>query len=105
VPPGVVEHHRPLDATQRLGRRRQQPVVGPDEQAGRRLHEHRPAGGADARVDDRDVDAHRQVRHGLCEHGRALRHLARRHQVGHVDDPGMGGQPGEHAVAGGDEAV
>jgi hypothetical protein len=51
------------------------------------------------------VDGRRQVGNGLREHGRAPPDVARRDQVGHVDDGRVRRQPGADTVAGGDEAV
>ena len=60
--PRFVSTRAPDDAAERVGGGWQQPVVGPDQHvATPGLDGDRPSRGADAGVDDPDVDAHRNV--------------------------------------------
>ena len=60
---------------------------------------------ADARIDDREVDADGHVRQRVREHERALQHGLRRDPVRDVDDLRLRRDALDHAVAGADEVV
>ena len=96
-----VEHHvrvrdlvRLHDPAARLGRRDQEAVVGADEQAAvAGLERDRPATRPDPRVDDRQVDADRQVRDRPGEDAGAMPDRLRADPVRDVDDLGAPGTP------------
>ena len=68
---GVRELVRLVDPAERVGRRQEQPVVGPDEQpAVAGPQRERPAMAADAGIDDGEMDAVRHVRERVAEHER-----------------------------------
>ena len=65
----------------------QEPVVGPDEEPpGFVAKRQRPAGAADAGIDDREVHPDRHVRDRVRKHERALEHRLWRDAVRDVDD-------------------
>ena len=74
-------------STQRVGSRQQESVVRPDEDvASFRAKSDRPAVGADARVDDADMDADGQVGEGCAEDERSVANRVLPDRVADVDD-------------------
>src|SRR6185503_2770217 len=97
---------RLLDPANRVRRRQEQPVVGADEEAAvTGSQRKRPPMAADARVDDREVDADGHVRKRVAQHERALQDLLRRDAVRDVDDLRVRRDRLDHPVAGADEVV
>ena len=95
-----------LDPAELLRGRYEQPVVRADVQAPVHVAERDlPPTAADAGVDDRKVDALRQVGERVREHERALEDPLRLDAVRDVDDLGLRRDPLHHAVAGPDEIV
>ena len=87
-------------------REHEETVVRPDERpAVARAHRHRAAIAADTGVDDREMDADRQVRERVAQHDRSLEHRLRLDAVRHVDHPHLGGDLCDHSVARPDEVV
>jgi hypothetical protein len=99
---------RPREA---LGGGHQKAVVGADEQTvllDRAQRDGAPAarsGGADARTDDGEVHARRQVGQRGSQQDRPGAHIVRRDHMGEVDDPRLRAAPRDHAVAHADELV
>ena len=87
---GVRKLDRLLDSAEPVGGEDQEPVVGADVEAPVGPAEgDRPAIAADARVDDREMDALRHEGKRAREHQRALDDVVRRDPVGDVDHLGV----------------
>ena len=95
------------DAAEALRGQREQAVVGADEDpvllGG--AQRDRAALAADLGVDDREVHARRAVRQRAAQHERAGAHVVAGDAVGEVDDPRLGRDPRDDAVADADEVV
>ena len=93
--------------TERVDRRRQQAVVGADEQmpvvGG--ADGDGPSRPADPGIDDREVDADRRVGSGVAEHGGALTDVVTPDSVGQVDHLGARRDAGDHGTADAGEVV
>ena len=89
-----------------LGGREEQAVVRADVEPALAVAEReRAAMAADARIDDREVDADGHVGQRVREHERPLQHRLGGNPVRDVDDLGLRRDPLDHAVAGADEVV
>ena len=85
--------------------RREQAVVGADEEAALDLDRDAAPVGADAGIDDREHDAVGQVLHRPHQRERTGPDVERRDVVGDVDDPQVGRHVEHHRVAHADELV
>jgi len=83
----------------------EEPVVRADEDSAFGHHHDTAPRRADAGVDDGEMDALRQIRHGLGEHLGPGPDLLRRDLVGHVEHPDGRRDPRDHPVARGHESV
>ena len=104
---GRADLDRLGDAAEALRGRQQQAVVRPDQDAvllGGAQRDGAPLG-ADPGVDDREVDARREVGQRTPQHERAGADVVARDAVRDVDDPRVGRGPRDHAVAHADEVV
>ena len=88
---GVLERDDPAGSAEHRDRRREQPVVGTDEEPAFDLDRDAPPLGADARIDDCEHHAVGQVLHRPHERERPGAHVERGDVVGDVDDPQIGG--------------
>ena len=89
-----------------LGGERQQAVVGADQDpVVRQPQRDRAALGADVRVDDRQVHAHRHVQDRALQDQRAGANVVALDAVGQIDDRAPRAQRRDHAVADPDEVV
>jgi hypothetical protein len=102
---GILERHDPAGTTEHRDGRRQQPVVGPDEQPALHLDRDATPIGADPRVDDRQHHAVGEVLDRAHERERAGPHVERRDVVGHVDDAQVRDHVEHHRMADTDELV
>ena len=101
----VGERDGASGAADHRDRRREQPVVRTEEDAGLRLDRDRPPVGADSGVDDREHDPFGQVLHRAHERECAGPDVVRRDVVGDVDDRELGREAEHHCLADADELV
>ena len=95
----------PARPAEHRDRRREQPVVGPDEHGVLDLDRDATPVGADPGIDDREHDTLGQVLDRPHERQRARPHVERRDVVGDVDDPQLGSDVEHHRVAHAHELV
>ena len=104
---GVVEHDRTPRPAGHGHRRRQQPVVGSQQHAlaVADLDRHRPAVGADARVDDGQHDTAGHVLDGPGQGQRGAPHVVGGDVVGEIDHRHVTGDVTDHRLHDADELV
>ena len=103
---GVLERDHGAGPARQGDGRRQQPVVGPEQDPARDLDAQEPPVGAHAGVDDRHDDrVVGEVLHRPHEEERTRTHVVRRDVVPEVDDPHVGREAEHDGLAHADELV
>ncbi len=102
---GNRQRDRGTHTPERLGRRRQQPVVGTDKKSPRGGHRERPPRGSHPRVDNREVHRAWQVADCLGEHDRSPPQVTDRYQMGDVNNAHARRPAQQHPMAGSHETV